>query len=332
MINEVVSVIIPVYNCERFIKKCLESVLNQSYSLLEIIIVDDGSNDRSGRLIDELMSGEKRAKIFHQDNKGVSAARNVGLVHATGKYLMFLDGDDYLGNQYIEQLVEVAMQSNAELVICGYQKVAENGKVLSKVIPGIYIPGEHEEWACRITAICSRLYRKELWDKYNIKFELGVRGEDVPISLFFNAVCKNIKILQVAEYYYVQHEESATHNFRGLQNFRLPYKTIKGVLEILKGMDETYNKEFLELGFMRFFTQCIFDLGWGAEKLQLYELCDFIEKIMAEYFPLYWENTKASVWSDLDIPFINKVEVKVFMILIRFNLLYTVAEIIKKHN
>lgn len=325
--EEVVSVIIPVYNCERFIEKCLKSVLNQSYPNLEIIIVNDGSNDRSGMIIDDIMAAESHAKIIHQDNKGVSVARNIGLAYTTGKYIVFLDGDDYLGKEYIKQLVETAKKENSELVICGYQRVDEEGNVLDRIIPGTYSVNEHEEWACRISAICSRLYKKEAWDNYGIRFEQGVRGEDVPISLFFNAVCKNIKTVQEAEYYYVQHGDSATHNFRGLHNFKLPYRTVEYVLDRLSDIKETNSREFLELGFMRFFTQCVFDLGRGAGKEQLQELCRFVENTMREYFPGYWKNRKSALFSDLDIPFINKLQVKFFMLLLKIHLLYPVARI-----
>lgn len=325
-----VSIIVPVYNCKNFIKECLCSALEQSYSNIELIVIDDGSTDGSDKIIKEVTEGKENVVSIRQINAGVSAARNAGIQNATGKYLLFLDGDDYIGTDYVYHLVEAAEQYDSDLVIGGYIKVDTEKNMLDRVVPGIYIPFEHEEWACRITAVCSRIYKKEVWDKYEMRFEEGVRGEDVPISLFFNAMCKNIKTIQVAEYYYVQHSGSTTHNFRGLQKFKLPYKTIENVLKKVNDIGEVNSREFFELGFMRFFTQCIFDLGKGAQREQILELCGFVKRIMIIYLPDYWENSKSSIWSDLDIPLVNKIEVKIFMLLLKFDLLYVAAKIYNK--
>lgn len=328
MTGKLVSIIIPVYNCEKYIEKCLESALGQTYKNVEIIVIDDGSTDQSLDIINCAVKGKPNVKIIHQENQGVSVARNRGLESAVGDYIAFLDGDDYLGAAYIENLINAAEQNNSDLVICGYQKVDSKGALLSKTVPGEYVLFEHEEWAYRITASCSRLYRKEMWDRYHISFESGVRGEDVPIAMFFNAVCRNIVTIPMAEYYYVQHSESVMHNFRGLPNLQLPYRSIEAMLDRTEQISGGNSREFLELGVMRFLTQCIFDLGRGASKEQLHELCDFTYKIMARYFPNYRKNKKSSIWSDLDIPFINKVEVKIFMLLLKLHLLYPAARIL----
>lgn len=327
--ESIVSVIIPVYNCRKFIKKCLESVMEQSYSSLEIIVVDDGSQDGSGTIIDSVLEKEQRAKVIHQENQGVSVARNAGIDIATGKYMTFLDGDDYLGKDYVKDLVNTAETDDSDLVICGYKKVDVEGKMLDEIIPGVYIPFEHEEWACRITAIWSHLYKRDVWERYEIKFEQGARGEDVPISLFFNVVCKNIKTVQKAEYYYVQHQDSVTHNFRGLKNLKLPYQSINILMEKLNDIEKINSYEFLELGVFRFFTQCVFDLGRGAEKNQLRELCSFIEYIVNRYFPDYWKNKKMSLFSELEIPMYQKLAVNIFIVLLRFRLLYPAARLLR---
>lgn len=323
-----VSVIVPVYNCEKYIKKCLESVFEQTYANIEVVVIDDGSRDKSLDIIYCTVKEKTNVKIFHQENSGLSAARNKGLENATGDYITFLDSDDYLGKGHIDNLVVAAEKNKAEMVICGYQKVSEEGALLHEVIPTKYIQFEHEEWAYRIAIACARLYRREIWDKYQVAFEVGAHGEDIPVTLFFNKVCRNIVTIPNSEYYYVQHSESITHNFRGLHNKQLPYYSIEKTLEKAEKFPGGNSEEFFELGIMRFLTMCIFDLGRGAEKRQLHELCNFTERIMARYFPNYWKNKKSSIWSDLDIPFINKVEVKMFMLLLKLHLLYPVARIL----
>lgn len=328
LINEKVSVIVPVFNCEKFIRKCLYSVIEQSYPYIELIVIDDGSTDGTNKIIEEVLYGKDNVISIRQINLGVSVARNVGIQYATGKYLIFLDGDDYIEKNYVFHLLEEAERSKSDLIIGGYIKVDTDGNIIEKVIPNKYISFEHEEWAYRITAVCSRMYKRDVWDKFGIRFEEGVRGEDVPISLFFNSVCKNISIIQEAEYYYVQHDDSITHNFRGLRNIRLPYKTIELLLDKLENTSCVNSKDFLELGIMRFLTQCVFDIGRGASDEQLYELCTFVKVTLDRYFPFYWKNKKAAMFSNIEIPLINKVEVKIFIVLLRLNLLYKVARLL----
>lgn len=111
-----VSVVIPVYNVERFLKECVDSVLNQTYSDFEIILVDDGSTDNSGSLCDDYLSQDNRIKVIHRENGGLSAARNTGMDSATGEYIYFLDSDDYIEACTFEHLVNVAESENADMV------------------------------------------------------------------------------------------------------------------------------------------------------------------------------------------------------------------------
>lgn len=116
-----VSIIIPVYNIEKYIENCLESVISQSFSQLEIICIDDGSTDSSAQKIKEISSKDNRIIYIHQKNAGVSAARNAGLDAATGKYIFFLDGDDYLHPQAIDILLDCAEKTKADMVCANYK-------------------------------------------------------------------------------------------------------------------------------------------------------------------------------------------------------------------
>ncbi|MDQ1143763.1 glycosyltransferase involved in cell wall biosynthesis [Bacillus sp. SORGH_AS 510] len=110
-----VSVIVPIYNVEKFLSKCIETIINQSYKNLEIILVDDGSPDRSGEICDEYAAKDKRIKVIHQKNSGVSSARNAGINAATGDYVCFADGDDYLMPDYVEYLMDLAVRNDADI-------------------------------------------------------------------------------------------------------------------------------------------------------------------------------------------------------------------------
>ncbi len=122
------TVIIPVFNAEKFIYKCLDSVIKQTYSNIEIIVVDDGSTDNSAEIIRKI--GDRRVNLLNKKNKGVSNARNEGLKHVKGEVVVFVDADDYLEPQYIETMVKAMEISNSDIAICGYNTVNEEGKVI----------------------------------------------------------------------------------------------------------------------------------------------------------------------------------------------------------
>ena len=115
-----VSIVIPVYNVEKYLARCIQSVINQTYENIEIILVDDGSMDSSGKLCDTYKMKDNRIKVIHQRNLGVSAARNVGLDLAEGDSITFIDADDYVAENYIETLVNLMKKEKAEISILSY--------------------------------------------------------------------------------------------------------------------------------------------------------------------------------------------------------------------
>ena len=131
-----VSIIIPVYNNEKYVEKCIRSVMNQTFRDLEILVIDDGSTDKSGEILDHLAAEDKRIRLFHQENSGVAAARNKGLDSATGEYFTFVDGDDYIASDYIEKLHTCAVEKGVKMVICGLTHVDKDGIVLGQITPG----------------------------------------------------------------------------------------------------------------------------------------------------------------------------------------------------
>jgi glycosyltransferase involved in cell wall biosynthesis len=126
MNKAIVSVVIPVYNGQQYMKSCLEQVLHQTYDALEVIVVDDGSTDASGRIAEEMAKSDHRIQVLHQENAGVSAARNRALDVMTGQYAVFVDVDDEVEKDYIECLVKQLEEQHVQLAICGY-RIAERG-------------------------------------------------------------------------------------------------------------------------------------------------------------------------------------------------------------
>ena len=130
MSNPLISVIIPIYNCEKYLSECIESVINQTYKNIEILLVNDGSIDNSQKLCEKYAKADLRIKLFNKNNGGPSSARNVGLNHSTGEYIAFVDSDDVLDHRYIEILYELIKINHADISSCGYDTILPNGEII----------------------------------------------------------------------------------------------------------------------------------------------------------------------------------------------------------
>lgn len=123
-----ISVIVPVYNVEQYLVKCLDSIVNQTFQDIEIICINDGSTDNSGKILEEYAQKDERFKIINQENKGLSVARNEGLLCATGEYISFIDGDDFIHSRFIEVLYQVIIQNECDIAGCDFRKVYRDEK------------------------------------------------------------------------------------------------------------------------------------------------------------------------------------------------------------
>lgn len=128
-----VSVVIPIYNAEEYLNKCIDSILEQSLKEIEIILINDGSIDRSGEICDEYAMKDERIRVIHKVNEGVSRARNRGIVEASGKYIMFVDSDDYVNQEYCKCLYDLSEKYKNNLVICGFNMINNRGENVKKI-------------------------------------------------------------------------------------------------------------------------------------------------------------------------------------------------------
>jgi glycosyltransferase involved in cell wall biosynthesis len=186
MSEQLVSVIVPVYNVERYLTQAVESVLNQTHRNLELILVDDGSTDGSGLLCDELAKRDNRVVVLRRQNGGAAAARNTGLAAAHGEWVLLLDGDDYYEtNSVLERLLSAADASNAQIVCFHYRRVGEYAR------PARQSPGGG--LICSLSDLirenrytsspCLKLIRRTLLEEQTLRFEEGIFCEDVEWSL-----------------------------------------------------------------------------------------------------------------------------------------------------
>ncbi|RBR31351.1 glycosyltransferase family 2 protein [Enterococcus cecorum] len=171
--DSLVSVIVPVYNSEKYVERCILSILNQTYSSIELILINDGSTDSSLNILDEYSRKDNRIILVNKENEGVSASRNLGIEIATGKYLMFIDNDDFVEPSYVETYVSEIEKYSADLIIGGYQRV-NSEKILFKDYPRDANWGKYV-----ILSPWAKIYRTELIKNNDIKFLDYPIGEDI---------------------------------------------------------------------------------------------------------------------------------------------------------
>lgn len=213
---KLVTVIVPVYNVEKYLSKCIRSIMEQSYRELEIILVDDGSTDNSLSICKRYSQMDKRIRLFHTDNYGLSHARNVGINHSNGEYVVFVDSDDYISKDMI--LLMMNKSENADLVICNYKKVADNEEVhqskrnINNEIWN-FKKFWYEYYYDGLSGFCgvawNKLYKKKLFK--DIRYPIGKIHEDEYAICPITRRTNEIKVISESLYYYVQRSNSIVH-------------------------------------------------------------------------------------------------------------------------
>ena len=232
-----ISVIIPVYNSSTYLRKCLDSVVNQTLKDIEIIVINDGSTDDSKNIIEEYTVKYKNIIFIDQENKGIGKTRNIGIKKATGEYITFVDSDDYIKENMLEEYYKYAKKHNFDLVIGSYIKKINNKEIIFennkfktgnvKTTPQILYLIEYGPWA--------KLYKREMLINNNIYFDEKRKYEDMPFVS--KALLKSKLIGQITEpyYYYIIHNNSETTTMD---------KRVFDILDILKEIKDYYKREY----------------------------------------------------------------------------------------
>lgn len=206
-----ISVIVPVYKVEPYLRKCVDSILSQTYTNLEVILVDDGSPDGCPAICDEYAAKDSRVKVIHKENGGLSDARNAGMAQATGVYLSFVDSDDLLPENAVEALLEAALRENAQLVIGRHKRFEDEPEQILETAASIQslTPVEAmEDMLKNGCASWARLYRKEIHQ--DVLFPVGEINEDEAIVLRLLERCERIAFTNAVIYHYRCRPESIT--------------------------------------------------------------------------------------------------------------------------
>lgn len=211
--NETISVIVPIYNVEAYLERCIESIVNQTYRDLEIILVDDGSPDNCGVICDEWEKRDSRIKVMHKKNGGLSDARNKGMKIATGDYITYVDSDDWIDLSMYENMMNVLIKEKSDIVACGFRKVTEiETYEIDKSDPSFLHFSNKDALKALITeeglqqVVWNKIYRRSLVE--NIFFEKGKYNEDEFWSYQIIGRANKVTIIKNVYYNYFQREHS----------------------------------------------------------------------------------------------------------------------------
>ena len=233
MQSELVSVVVPVYNVEKYLNRCLDSIVSQTYKNIEIILVDDGSTDMSSSMCDEWRRRDNRIKVVHKKNAGLGEARNSGIENATGKYICFVDSDDYIELRTISTCVALAEEKELDLVSYGFNKVNASGEIKSlipRVKESVYVnnqvvdsflpqlmvsglDGKNNNLQMSLCASFIKMYviRNNNW---RCASERQLISEDVYSLLELYKYIKSVGVIEESYYYYCENPSSLSHSYR----------------------------------------------------------------------------------------------------------------------
>lgn len=240
--NNLISVIIPVYNIKEYLERCVNSIISQTFKNLEIILVDDGSTDGSDELCDKMAIKDSRIVVYHKKNGGLSDARNYGIERAKGKYISFVDSDDWIASNMLEDLYNAILKYDVKLAICettfaynnyNYSPTVSGDTFLLDKIPAYKLLLKNRRFR---TNAWNKLYLAELWS--DLRFPKGRKYEDVFIMHKIYDMCEKIAYVDKALYYYFQRSNSIVH----IPDISADYDLLEGTIERYE-----YLKKYSEL-------------------------------------------------------------------------------------
>lgn len=321
MMEEKISVIVPIYNVESYLERCVESILKQTYSNLEILLVNDGSTDKSGELCDQLALRDQRIRVIHKENGGLSDARNRGIDEASSDLIGFIDSDDYIDEDMYETLYRHLRKSNADLSMCGHYDVFH--QIPEKQVSEIKTWELSSEEAIKmvmeakilsVTAV-NKLYKKELFN--HLKFEVGKIAEDAFIMIRLLDQCQKVVATNEKKYYYVHRENSIT-----TQKFSLKFLNVIEAYEQNANIIREHYPAIADVATMR--------LNWAYFYVldRLLVDSDFKDKLLEDKLIHYLKQNRVNILRDARFTNARKIS---FLALLFSRKLYTQI-LLGQHN
>lgn len=257
--QDFISIIVPVYNVAQYLDRCLTSLTGQTYKNIEIILVDDGSTDTSGELCDVWQSRDNRIKAFHKPNGGLSDARNYGMKRASGKYICFVDSDDWLDLNYVEVMLDTLADTGADIAECDYV-CTDGSETIPDNNPSAY---DYEVYTGRecflrfltnhfFVSVCNKLYRKEILE--NQLFQKGVYHEDESWTYRIFSKAQKVCRLHYTGYFYFQRQGSIVHTKPSRKRITDAFSAGKERIDFI----ELHYPEYASIGYSKMMYTCMF--------------------------------------------------------------------------
>jgi glycosyltransferase involved in cell wall biosynthesis len=227
--KSLISVIIPVYQAEKYLNQCIDSVLHQTFKDWELLLIDDGSTDKSGQICDDYAAKDSRIKVFHNQNKGVSEARNFGIDHANGKFISFIDSDDYVSNDYISVMLDKI--GDYDCLAFSNRIIYKDGTAnIKELFNKVFIGKEEVEQALKILKIgrfgdqlgmpWNKLYRRDILNKYSIRFPNDIWfREDEIFAYRYTEYCNSLITISQCLYQYRENESGLSAAKRSSEDY-----------------------------------------------------------------------------------------------------------------
>lgn len=253
-----ISIIIPNYNSEKYLKQCIDSVLLQTYKDFELLLINDGSTDSSGQICNQYSEKDDRIRVFHKQNGGVSAARNLGLQNAKGEYICFIDSDDYVSENYLSDFVDIVSQNeNVDFVIQGFV-ILKDGSEFKRDLGDEVLEASNFDELFNIKKIqnfgypFSKFYNKQIIVANEIMFPTEYTiAEDLSFLLIYLSKIKTIKFQKAYNYYYRHTENSLSNRLREPEIYFARYFGVKKIIE--ENYNELYKDIFSSLAIYKSF-------------------------------------------------------------------------------
>lgn len=310
--NTLISVIIPAYNTEKYIEKCIDSVLSQSHESLEVIVVDDGSNDNTVNIVKDMMIKDNRLSLVCQQHQNASIARNKGMEIAKGEYYVFIDADDILLPDALKLFLDTAISNNADFVIGNMQEISEAGEIISNLTMFENDTEGKEYWKYfkYMPAPTNKFYKASVIKANNIVFGNVRIGQD--LNFYYKYLCCCQKICTVADYMYQWRDVSTgMSNKKDLKLFDITESFVDiRRFYAEKGLDNDYKNYVVPNEFRHYYRQ--------MEKQKLYKSFA-LRKMIVNYFLYMIKNLDLSYCEDLSE---YKKDISNFKIKKFFKLLY----------
>lgn len=276
MVQRSVSVIVPIYNSKNYLKKCVLSILNQTYTNIEVILIDDGSSDGSSKICDDFAIQDNRVKVVHIPNGGVSNARNVGIQHATGEYIAFVDSDDYIDEDFLETLVKGMQKNSSDLCVSALSPERLGSSFEIRIAPDYEKELLFLFQNFLLFGPMVKLYRAEMIRKHRISFPKGISyGEDLLFNLDYLSVIDRICYINQCGYHYVlDNTESLSRKVRWnmFDNEMMLHQRL---------MDWLKEKHLWTESFQKYMADRIFDTSYNA--LMLFYRSDCTASVKESY-------------------------------------------------